>query len=103
MKETATKHDAGKPDLSIVPLAAMEEIAAALTYGANKYGRYNYYKGHPTSRLVAACLRHLMAYNEGEDIDKESGNSHIAHAMACLVMMAQQKRLGTHIDDRYKK
>lgn len=100
---TAKKNDQGKIDLSIVPLAAMESIAKGLTYGAQKYGRYNYFKGHRTTQLIAACLRHLAAYNEGEDLDTESGNSHIDHAIATLAMLQQQLKLGTLTDDRYKK
>ena len=97
---SGTKHDDGKPDLSLIPRAAMNGIARALMFGANKYGRYNYCKGFANTRLAAACLRHVMAYLDGEDIDPESGLSHLDHALATLSMMVHCEELGTLVENR---
>ena len=70
--KSGTKHDTGKVDISLVPLVATEAEARALMFGEKKYGRYNYTQGFETSRLVAACLRHVLAYQDGEDTDPES-------------------------------
>jgi hypothetical protein len=98
-----TKHDAHKPDLSLVPLVAIEQLAQALMYGEKKYGRYNYTKGFNSNRLIAATLRHVHAWNSGEDNDKESGLSHIAHALAGLSMLLDCQRVGTLTDGRFKR
>lgn len=82
------KYDNGKPDLSIVPLALETACARAFEFGANKYGRNNYRHGLKYTRLIAAALRHIKAWNEVEDLDLESGLSHLDHAIACLAMLA---------------
>jgi hypothetical protein len=33
-------------------------------------------------------MRHLVAYQSGEEIDPESGKSHLAHAQCCLIFLA---------------
>lgn len=94
------KYDAGKPAISLIPSEAVEETAIALTYGANKYGRHNYKKGMKHSRLYDAAMRHLLAYNKGEDIDAESGNSHLAHAAASIAMLIYMTKNRPDLDDR---
>ena len=96
------KNDSAKPDLSLLPKAATWGMANALTYGATKYGRDNYKGGIEYSRLVAACMRHLTAFMEGEDIDKESGNPHLDHALASLGMLAYMVEQRPDLDNRYK-
>jgi hypothetical protein len=98
--KSGTKHDTGKADLSLVPLVAIETEARALMFGEKKYGRYNYTQGFEVSRLVAACLRHVLAYQDGENADPESGLSHLGHARACLSMLLHCEQLGTLRDNR---
>jgi hypothetical protein len=98
-----TKHDSGKPPLTLVPKAATELEAKVYAFGAKKYGRYNYKKGFEYSRLLDAALRHLQAFNDGEDNDPESGMSHLGHARCCIGMLIDCIELGTATDDRYKR
>lgn len=88
MANAGIKHDSGKPDLSIVPLALEEACARAFTFGAGKYGRNNYKNGLQYTRLLAAAFRHLKAWNEISTGDPESGLSHLDHAIASLAMLA---------------
>lgn len=97
------KHDSGKTDLSLIPLAAIESEARALMFGEKKYGRYNYTAGFESSRLVAAALRHIYSYNNGSTFDSESGLHHIGHARACLAMLLHCEELGTLTDNRYRR
>lgn len=97
------KNDQGKPDHSLNPKSALDEMAKAFGYGANKYGRYNYKKGIAYSRLTGAASRHLTAFNEGEDIDAESGNHHLGHALASIAMLLEMIKEHPELDDRYKK
>ena len=98
-----TKHDDGKPDLSLVPYIAVSTEALALGFGEKKYGRYNYTSGFEVSRLTAAALRHIYQYNSGETFDHESGLHHIGHARACLAILLHCEQLGTLRDNRYKR
>ena len=98
----SAKHfDDGKPDLSLIPSVAEEAMARAMMYGTNKYGRYNYCNGHEAGKLIASAKRHLSAWYNGEENDKESGVSHLGHAMCNIAMLLRQIELGTMKDDRY--
>lgn len=83
----AVKFDAGKQDWSLLPVSSIEEVLKVLAYGKEKYGAWNWTNGDGMSysRLFNATLRHVFAWWRGEDLDKESGLSHLAHA-ACNVL-----------------
>ena len=99
----ATKHDAGKPQLSLNPIEALELMSQALAYGAKKYGRSNFKKGHAFSRTLDAAMRHLAAIASGEFTDAESGNPHLAHALASLAMLAHAMKHHPELDDLTEK
>ncbi len=104
LQETGgTKRDTGKPQLSLIPRIALEAEARVFGFGAKKYDRFNFKKGFKYSRLIDASLRHITAFNDGEDLDPETGESHLAHARCCLAMLLDTMELGTSTDDRYKK
>lgn len=101
-KAEAVKHDAGKPQMTMVSKELMETLAAVRMFGAEKYERDNWRKGFQLTRSLDAALRHIFAFTYGEDNDPESGVSHLGHAIACL-----EHALWDHIhhpenDDRYK-
>lgn len=102
MSDQSMKKDAGKPRFELVPLWALEPIAAVLTFGAAKYAPWGWTRGMEWSRLIGAAKRHLAAWEAGEEIDPESGLSHLGHLGCCvLFLMAYSIRnLGT--DDRHK-
>lgn len=100
-KKTGTKYDANKTDYTLIPTAALEAEARALMFGEKKYGRYNYTAGFETSRLLAAALRHILAYRDGLSVDSESGLHHLGHARACLAMLLHCEQLGTLQDNRF--
>jgi len=98
---TALKNDTKKVDYSLMPVAGIEAACQAFMVGEEKYGRYNYYKGMESSRLVAALLRHAHAFNEGEESCPIDGQSHLGSVIACASMILQQQKLGTFRDNRY--
>lgn len=95
------KDDAGKVDLSLVPMIAIVRLAEAMAVGEKKYGRYNYCKGLKASQQVGALLRHVFAWFNGEDFDSKDGQHHLGSAMANCLMILRQEELGTLIDDRF--
>lgn len=97
----AVKFDAGKPPLCLISRTALLEEAKVMQFGVEKYGTHNWRGGMDFSRLMDAALRHVYAFADGEDLDKESGLSHLAHARCCLAFLLeyQGKKIGT--DDRY--
>ena len=101
-ENTGVKHDQGKPRMDLLSGLALEEVAKVLTFGAVKYGEHNWRGGIVFSRLIAAAMRHLFAYARGESKDPETGLSHIAHAMCCLMFLLEFAVTKPHLDDRYK-
>lgn len=81
------KHDGGKAQLSLLPYGPLGDIAKVLEFGAIKYARDDWRKGGDINRFIDAALRHIFSYNEGEDIDPESGLPHLAHA-GCNILFA---------------
>ena len=97
----AVKFDAGKPPLGLISRIALLEEAKVMQFGVEKYGTHNWRGGMGFSRLIDATLRHVYAFADGEDLDKETQLSHLAHARCCLAFLLeyQGKKIGT--DDRY--
>lgn len=99
---TGVKFDDGKPDLSLLPPEALTEIAKVLTFGAKKYAAHNWRKGFKWTRVFASTLRHLFAWLRGEDLDPETGLSHLAHAGCNVLFLLTFVLTKTGEDDRYK-
>lgn len=97
------KFDTGKPRVGLLPGRALEEVAAILTFGAEKYGDHNWREGMTWSRIYDAILRHVVAFIRGEDKDPESGRSHIAHAACGTLFLLEYILEGIGKDDRYKR
>ena len=104
IKETpALKYDDNKVPVELLPTQALEEIAKVLDFGRKKYESWNWAKGFKWTRLIGAVIRHLYAYQRGEDKDSESGLSHIAHAGCCILFLLQHDISKLGEDDRYKE
>lgn len=88
------KHDTGKPDYTLLPWDAVEQIVKVLDFGARKYARDNWkHVSDGETRYLAAAFRHLAAYNRGEKVDSETGLSHMAHAGCCILfLLALEKK-----------
>jgi hypothetical protein len=99
----AVKADTGKAPISLVPRSAIVAEAEVLGFGARKYAAHNWRKGMKWSRLGDAALRHLLAWIDGEDVDPETGLSHLAHLRCCAGFLIEYQRLGLGEDDRYQR
>jgi hypothetical protein len=96
------KFDDGKPKFTMIPQLALNEVAKVFTYGANKYGEFNYSGEGEVLRYIDALLRHNNQYLSGEDID-ESGVHHLACVAANALMALDGILNNTVIDNRNKK
>lgn len=97
-----TKNDLGKPQIGLLSSRWLRGTADVLGFGLIKYGAHNWRKGIKSSRLYDALQRHMLAWNDGEDIDPESGLPHLYHASCCLMFLAETMETQRHLDDRYK-
>ena len=98
----ALKFDQDKLPLHLLSTEALNQTAAVLAFGANKYAEHNWRKGFAWSRPLAAAMRHITAFNAGEDKDPESGLSHLAHAACCIMFLLEFEKTHPELDDRYK-
>lgn len=90
-----------KPErFDLLPWRALEEVARVYSFGAKKYADHNWYKGYAWGLSLAALVRHVVRWAQGEQKDPESGLHHLAHAVFhCLTLITyEQDGLGT--DDR---
>ena len=99
-KKEGIKYDQGKPMLSLLTKESLEAEARVFEFGMRKYSKDNYKLGMNWSRVIDSALRHIIAFNNKEDFDRESSMNHLWHAKACLAMLIYyyEKKVGK--DDR---
>jgi Domain of unknown function (DUF5664) len=102
MTNDALRYDAGKPPIHMVPPECIEALALHYGVGAKKYAEYNWAKGMLWTRCYDSLMRHALAWMRGEDIDKETGTSHLICVAwnALTLFWYQLKNVG--VDDRPK-
>ena len=103
MRSEFLKKDEGKPGFELLPIELLSEVNLVLRHGARKYGVCNWCKkeGFVYSRCYNALWRHMLAWWRGEDNDKETGLSHLSHAMCNLLfLMYHFKYNNKEADDR---
>jgi len=99
---SALKFDEDKLPVNLLSSEALLQTAAVMKFGADKYNEHNWRAGFAWSRPLAAAMRHIMAFNDGEDKDPESGLSHLAHAACCIMFLLEFEKTHRELDDRYK-
>ncbi len=104
-KPTNPKQACGerKAPITTVPAQVLTEVGLAMLEGARKYGAYNYRAaGVRASTYVDAVWRHLFLqwWDQGEDLDEDSGLSHVTKAIACLVVLRDSMLQKQMTDDR---
>jgi hypothetical protein len=86
--QTGVKFDQDKPQWTLVPFKALDEVVKVLTIGAKKYAPDNWKKvPNARQRYIDAAFRHMSAYAAGEKLDAETGKNHLAHAVCCLLFL----------------
>ena len=90
------KFDEAKLRYDLIPPIATKALAEVLSFGAKKYKPNNWQLvSDGEARYTAALMRHFEAYRTGEDLDQESGMSHLSHVLtnAAFLLHLQDKRL----------
>lgn len=82
------KHDNGKPQIHLVPLEILRDIAKVREYGLKKYTDPDNWKRVEVIRYYDATMRHLIAM-QGDlmSLDKESGLPHLWHVACNIAFM----------------
>lgn len=89
-KLKGVKLDRGKPDWTLLPWGAVEQVVRVLDHGVEKYSREGWRKVEGARlRYSAAALRHITTRLRGERLDPETGLPHLAHAVCCLLFLLE--------------
>lgn len=99
--EPSRKHDVGKTRFELVDPYALEQLARVLTYGARKYSAGEW-RGleNWAERYHGALMRHLIAWQGGEQMDPESGLPHLSHVLCnahFLVALDRESKSPTRV------
>ena len=89
-----------KPKWSLVPQTALIPMVRVLEFGATKYAPYNWMKGLSVTEICESLKRHLDAFMEGENTDKESLLSHIGHIQCNALFLSWMMENRPDLDDR---
>lgn len=95
-----------KANFALISPTASFVIAKCMENGAGKYGPYNW--RNPEKKIglvayVAATLRHVYSFLDGEDLATDSGYHHLGHAAATLQIMLDAIINDYAVDDRPPK
>ena len=86
----------------LIPQEALWAVAELYGKGAEKYDDWNWRKGYSWSLSIAALMRHLSLFLQGQDYDEETGCHHLTavifHAMTLITFGKEHPEF----DDRFK-
>lgn len=84
------KQDEGKLQWHLLPTQALEGAIKVQMYGNAKYDPNTWHKVPDAKvRYYDALFRHLLAWKNGEVVDKESGLRHLDHAVTNVLFLSQ--------------
>lgn len=83
------KHDAGKSRVDLIDPKFILDMGDVMAYGAQKYHEdaWKTEVERPMPRYLAAALRHILAFADGQRLDDESGLPTLSHAACCIMML----------------
>lgn len=93
----------GKLPLELVPVSAITGMAEVLQAGAKKYAPRNWERGMHWSVCYASMMRHMLKWFNGQDLDEETGLSHLKHVLTNAAFLIQYTETCPHLDDRPNK
>lgn len=98
---TCARANGGKVAFHLIPIHLMVGVARVFMHGTLKYSPWNWAKGGKWSTPFDCMLRHLFKWWYCcEDIDPESGQHHLDHAIANLLFLRHYQLTYQDGDDR---
>lgn len=103
-KQTSTRYNEGKTQTREIDPDFILGIGEVLTKSRAKYEHFNWQKPTNFSTPYESLMRHLMAFQKGEETDQETGSHHLLHAATNIMFLHYHAKNNTGIDDRgFKK
>ena len=88
-----SKNEEGKYRPTLLYTSFIKEVSRVRMYGIKKYGEPgDDWKTTEAIRHFDAMLRHIFAFLDGEEVDSESGLSHLAHAATNLMFEIERRK-----------
>lgn len=95
------RFNANKPEFHQLPLFSLVGVIRILEYGAKKYAPGNWLKGQPWTVPFDSMMRHMAAWQRGEELDSESGLPHLDHALCNLIFLSAYRDVYPEGDNRW--
>jgi len=104
-KELDLKRAENKPQIQLLPVDALMEVARVISHGAGKHGA-NSWRDEPTpwTERFGSMLRHTYAALNGQDVDPDTGADgcyHLAEAIAQGLFLLEYELKDLGEDDRH--
>ena len=99
----SARHNAGKTQVREVDPAFILGLGEVLTASRAKYAEGNWMAETKFSTPYESCMRHMMKFWAGEEIDEETGKHHLLHAATNLMFLHFHQTSGVGVDDRLFK
>jgi len=77
--------------------AGINAMVHVLEHGMRKYERNNWRKGQTYMRVLESMQHHITAFANGEDLDAESGESHMGHIMCNAAFLEHFRVFKKHV------
>lgn len=100
---SGARANADKLEWHQLPMFTLRGVIRVLMYGARKYAKGNWAKGMRWSIPYDCAMRHMDAWQRGEENDPESGLPHLDHALTNLIFLSAYRDLFPEGDDRFKE
>lgn len=85
------KNNEGKYKPTLIYKSFIEALANVRQFGVDKHGNKEDWRTTNSILHYDACLRHIYAALDNEELDKESGLLHLAHAACNLMFLIEEK------------
>ena len=103
-KGGSLRYNKGKPQFSHLSPEFISDMMALMTKSSDKYGYLNWTKAQDVRTASDSLMRHFLKFQQGEDLDDESGYSHITHvAVNAMIIWQNLQDFGDEVDNRYSK
>lgn len=100
MEQRGLRYNDDKVRYDLLEPYAIQKLAEVFTTGAKKYADHNWLKGLKWSNITSSLKRHLAAYEQGEDYDKESSLLHASHIAWNAMALLSHYKYHPDLDDR---
>jgi hypothetical protein len=103
MVQQSARHNVGKTQVREVDPKFIMGLGEVLTASRERYEEGNWMKETKFSTPYESCMRHLMKFWGGDELDSDTNKHHLLHAATNLMFLYYHLDSGKGVDDRLFK